>query len=611
MNRRIPMRYRHAVLVTMAGAALAGTSLAATPLADSIYRGGSVLTMNDAAPAAEAVAVRGGRIAAVGSEAEVMKLRGKATKVVDLAGRTLLPGFIDGHGHVSAVGMQASVANLLPPPDGGADSIAAVQRTLRAWAEKNAATVQSLGLIVGLGYDDSQLAERRHPNRDDLDAVSKDIPVILVHQSGHLGAANSKALELVGITAATKDPVGGVIRRRPGSQEPDGVLEENAAFPLFFAFAGKLSSEQKLATLLAGARTYASYGYTTAQDGHATLDNVAVASAAAGQGQLPIDVAAYVAVAAGAEAMRSPYAGPGYRGHYRIGGVKLLLDGSPQGKTAWLSRPYFVPPPGRSAGYAGYASMPAEKAMAYVDQAYANGWQLLAHANGDAAADLLIAAVREAEAKHPGRDLRPVMVHAQTVREDQLDAMKELGIMPSFFPSHTFYWGDWHRDSVLGPKRAEFISPTASAFRRGMLFTAHHDAPVTLPNSLRVLSATVTRRTRSGDILGAGERVPVEVALKALTLWAAYQHFEEKTKGSIEVGKLADLVVLSANPLAVPPEQLMSLRVMETIKEGVTVYEASPDGRQQADAASCGASDVCGAVLRQFVAYAPRTVARH
>jgi hypothetical protein len=571
-----------------------------------IYTGGPVITMNDAAPAAEAVAVRAGRIAAVGAMADVMKLRGKATKVVDLEGRTLLPGFFDAHGHVSAVGMQASVANLLPPPDGGADSIAAVQRILRTWADRNAATVQSLGVIVGLGYDDSQLTERRHPNRDDLDAVSKDIPVILIHQSGHLGAANSKALELIGVTAATKDPVGGVIRRRPGSQEPDGVLEENAAFPLFFAFAGKLSSEQKLATLIAGARTYASYGYTTAQDGHATLDNIAVASAAATQGQLPIDVVAYAAIAMGAEAMRSPFAAPAYRGRFRVAGVKLLLDGSPQGKTAWLSRPYFVPPPGRSADYAGYPSMPAEKALAFVDQAFANGWQLLTHANGDAAADQLIAAVREAEAKHPGRDLRPVMVHAQTVREDQLDSMKELGIMPSFFPSHTFYWGDWHRDSVLGAKRAEFISPTASAWRRGMFFTAHHDAPVTLPNSMRVLSATVTRRTRSGDILGANERIPVEVALKAMTLWPAFQHFEEKTKGSIEVGKLADLVVLSGNPLTVPPEQLISLRVMQTIKEGVTIYSAPSDASQRADAQSCAASDVCGATLRQFAAYVPQ-----
>jgi hypothetical protein len=166
------------------------------------------------------------------------------------------------------------------------------------------------------------------------------------------------------------------------------------------------------------------------------------------------------------------------------------------------------------------------------------------------------------------------MIHCQTIREDQLDAMQEYGLIPSMFGMHCFYWGDWHRDSVLGAERAERISPARSALRRGMMFSQHHDAPVALPSAVRILSSVVTRRTRSGDILGAGQCIPVDAALKSITLWAAYQQYEEANRGSIETGKLADFVVLDKNPHKVPILGLSDLQVMETIKEGKTVYTA-------------------------------------
>jgi hypothetical protein len=266
-----------------------------------------------------------------------------------------------------------------------------------------------------------------------------------------------------------------------------------------------------------------------------------------------------------------------YRDRLRIGGAKLTIDGSPQGKTAWLSRPYFVPPPGRPAGYTGYSAIDAETAYAAAEKAWANGWQLLCHANGDAAIDLMIAAMEEAGRRYPDADTRPVLVHGQTLRHDQVPHLQRLGIFPSLFPMHTFYWGDWHRDSVLGADRAEDISPTGWILARGMRFGTHHDAPVALPSSTRVLSATVTRRSRSGDILGPEHRVPVATALRAMTLWAAWQHFEEDTKGSLEPGKLADLVILSDNPLTVPEDQLDDLVVIRTIKEDRVVYERSED----------------------------------
>ena len=218
--------------------------------------------------------------------------------------------------------------------------------------------------------------------------------------------------------------------------------------------------------------------------------------------------------------------------------------------------------------------MTDDEANAFVEEAFRKGWQIHVHCNGDAAADQFIRAVRLATAKHGPGDRRPVMIHAQTVREDQLDAMKELGIIPSFFGMHTYYWGDWHRDSVLGPERASRISPAASALKRGMPFTQHHDAPVALPSSIMVLFSQVNRVTRSGQVLGPEQRVSAMDAIKSITINAAYQYFEERTKGSLEPGKLADLVILDQNPLAVDPLAIKDIKVVETIKDGRTIYRA-------------------------------------
>lgn len=203
--------------------------------AELIYHGGDILTMNDAAPTAKALAVKGGHILAVGEKDEVLKHRGGGTKLVDLRGKTLLPGFFDPHSHVYGIGLQALTANLLPAPDGTGDSIADLQRLLRDYANTNAQTVEEMGgWIVGFGYDDATIKERRHPTREELDAVSKDQPVYIIHQSGHLGVGNSKALALSGITADTPDPRGGVIRRKPGGKEPNGVLEETPHLRIVF-----------------------------------------------------------------------------------------------------------------------------------------------------------------------------------------------------------------------------------------------------------------------------------------------------------------------------------------------------------------------------------------
>jgi predicted amidohydrolase YtcJ len=377
--------------------------------ADRVYVGGTIVTMNSAQPLAEAVAVKDGKILAVGSRSQIEALRGPSTIAQDLGGKTLLPGFIDGHGHLSAVGLQAVAANLLPPPDGPNDSIAALQKSLREWAATSNVPEQ-YGIMFGFGYDDSQLKEQRHPTREELDAISTDLPVYFMHQSGHLGVASSKALALAGITADTPDPPGGRIRRKKGSKEPDGVLEETAHhLAIEKLIAARVGPKESQALIDAGQRLYIKYGFTTAQDGATDPANVHGFMAAAEAGRLMIDVVSYPLLAlVGDEAfMSGPYYGRTFHGHFRIGGVKIILDGSPQGKTAWLTRPYLKPPPGQPADYRGYPTMTdafrnwSSAASPFV---CASSCQPFWNARPTAA---FACAVADASKKFPGTDRRP------------------------------------------------------------------------------------------------------------------------------------------------------------------------------------------------------------
>ncbi len=537
------------------------------PRADTLYVGEHIITLDPEHPDATAVATRDDTIVWVG---RLDDWRGSAGRTVALGDRALLPGFIDAHGHLSFLARTVNLANVASPPVGAVTDLASLRQVLSAHiAERGPAPGD---WVLGMGYDDSLMEEQRHPDRDDLDAVSVTHPIALIHVSGHLMAANSRALELAGIDAATADPPGGVIRRRRGSQEPDGVLEETAtgALQQFFLSGSDIPSEDVARAL----SVYASHGITTVQDGAASWDIYRrFADVAAAEG-LMLDVVVYP------RGMETDFAVPEgvstgvYRNRLKFGGVKLILDGSPQGKTAYLSEPYHVPPAGLADDYRGYPTLPQPAVDALVAGYLAAGLPMLVHCNGDAAAQMLIDAVARAPEGAASADHRTVMIHAQTVREDQLDRMQTLGIVPSYFSAHTFYWGDWHRDSVLGPERAARISPTATTLARGMRFTVHNDAPVVPPDMLRLLWATTNRQTRSGAILGEAQRISTLDALRAVTIDAAYQHFEEDLKGSLSPGKQADLVILSADPLTTDPAQLLDLSVMATVSRGAVVHSA-------------------------------------
>ncbi|MEX0327254.1 MAG: amidohydrolase [Ruegeria sp.] len=547
-------------------------------IADTIYSGGPILTISDAAPTVEAVAVKDGRILAVGALDDLMAHQGEATQQFDLDGRAMLPGFVDSHGHVVMGGLQALSANLLSPPDGDVTDVASLQATLTKWAEENSEAVEQVQMIIGFGYDNAQLAELRHPNRQELDAVSMDLPVVIIHQSGHLGVANSKALEIAGITAESEAPPGGVIQRDENGN-PNGVLEEYAFFAVLVPLLGGLGDEGLEAFARAGSQLWAKYGYTTGQEGRSSGQIVEALKKVAATGALPIDVVAYPDVLESQDYIAQNVS-LDYTDGVRVGGCKLTIDGSPQGFTALRDRPYYDPVGTYPAGYAGYAAITMEQLQDAVNWCYENGFQILVHSNGEGASDMLIAALEVAQMKYGDPGNRPVLIHGQFLREDQVASYKRLGVFPSVFPMHTFYWGDWHRDHTVGPVNGENISPTGWIRERDMMFGTHHDAPVAFPNSMRVLAATVTRRTRSGDILGPHQRVDVLTALKAMTIWPAWQHFEEDSKGSIEAGKLADFVILSDDPTAIDPETLADVRVLVTVKGNAVVYEADENVRE-------------------------------
>lgn len=567
-----------ASLATFMLIALSGCMTVKTPqtTTEKLFYGGSILTMEGMQPKyAEALLVRDGKILFVGSKQQAERLADTQVQYINLNNKTLLPSFIDAHSHVNMVGFHQMVANLYPMPDGSVSDINSLVNVMNTWKTQNPTVIKTMGgWILGNGYDDAQLSEQRHPTATDLDRVSKDQPVMILHQSGHLASVNHKALELLNFNQNTPNPEGGVIRREANSNIPNGVLEESALFTAIGSIFKDVPPQVMFQIAQKGIDAYVKNGFTTVQEGRADQGTTEMWHALAKQNQLPIDVVSYPDITTSQEYMLKQGSSRQYDHHFRIGGVKISLDGSPQGKTAWLTQPYLVPPEGKDKSYKGYAAIKDDQQVnQYINLAFKQGWQVLAHANGDAAIDQFIGAVKDATAKQGKADRRSVLIHSQTIRDDQLDQLKALDIIPSFFSLHTFYWGDWHRQQTLGEVRAARISPTATALKKQLIFTEHHDAPVVPPNSLMMLDATVNRVTRSNDVLGADERISPYLALKSMTDWAAYQYFEDQHKGTLTQGKLADLVILDQNPLTIPSREIKNIQVLATYKEGNLIYQ--------------------------------------
>jgi predicted amidohydrolase YtcJ len=534
---------------------------------DIIFVGQNIITMDQ--PDVTGVAVKGDRISFVGSAEEAMLLRGVETRVVELGERALLPGFIDAHGHFSAFASRLDALDLSSPPVGDINSIDDIVSAIRNWIEVR--QIPAGEIIHGVGYDDSLLAELRHPTREDLDLASTRHPIVIRHVSGHLLAANSLALSNANVSALTENPEGGVIRRLDGSADPDGVMEETA-MRLFPSQSTDLNEEQRRLLRRQALEVYASYGITTIQDSNIGQPYLNQLIEEAKLDPFPQDIVAYLWANVMSEDQLAVVAPTEYQGGIRLGGVKFTLDGSPQGRTAWMTEPYTQGPPNAQPNYVAYPSYDPELYIQRMPDLIERAVPVLAHANGDAAIDLMLDGVEAGLTSGEVKDHRSVVIHSQLMRPDHLPRFKELGVIPSYYSVHPFFWGDWHRLS-FGEERASFISPVAATAALDIPLTIHNDTPVVPPDMMRLVSVTVNRLTRSGYVLGPDQRATVEQALKAITLGAAYQYFEEENKGSITLGKQADFVLLESNPLSSEPHLLQDIAIVETIARGKSIYQ--------------------------------------
>ena len=487
------------------------------------YYNGNIITVDDNNPSVKGVLTGDGKIIGTGSIFCLLKYINHHTKFVNLHGKTMLPGFVDAHSHISTVGQYDNYS-----ADIGITSIDQFikigQTNFKSWYNNsvNNGTYEDGDWYVGNGYDNTQLPDEKHPTADDLDKISTEIPICIIHTSGHMAVVNHKALEILNYTKDSPmlNQFEGYIKL-DNNGNPTGLIQENALFRLYL-------------------NPNILYDITKTN----TKKNVLNSSKDSK-----------------------------FENGYKIGGVKMILDGSPQGKTAWLKDPYYVVPEGKPADYCGYPSKTDEEVYNTLVICLKNGYQVLAHTNGSAAIEQFITQFEKAK-KDTGitTDIRPVLIHAQTITESQLDKCSQLGINTSFFCDHVYYWGDYYLSSILGPEKGNKISPLASALQKNINVTMHQDSPIVPPNMLFSIHNAVNRRTRNDILLGSENRISVMDAIKLVTINSAYQSFEENTRGSITKGKAADFVILDKNPLAVDKSTIKDIKVLKTIKNDKVIY---------------------------------------
>ncbi len=528
----------------------------------TLYVNGTILTMEQD-QTAEAVWEEGGVIRAVG-ERKLLEDQACGAQRMDLQGRTMIPAFIDAHSHFSAYANAMLQVSL--EEDSSFDEMV---ESIGQFIERNQIPLGKW--VLARGFDPDAVREKRYPDRRVLDRAAPHHPVLIQHKSGHMGVMNTMGLKICRITGETKSPEGGKIEIKDG--QPTGYLEENAMM-MYLRQVGMPTKEELLPIYDKAQAAYASHGITTVQEGMAPDDMVPLLQMLAQRNMLYLDLNVYAHISQSRRLLETFSHEIGVcRNHIKIGGYKIFLDGSPQGRTAWMRQPYenAAQMEGDEA-YCGYPAMSDEAVREAVLTAARQRLQILAHCNGDAACDQYIRMCRSV--KEEGYDLagiRPVLIHGQLLGMDQLEAVKEIPLIPSFFAAHVYHWGDVHVKN-FGWNRASHISPAASAEKKGILYTFHQDSPVIEPDMMETVWCAVNRKTKSGTVLGEEERIPVLEALKAVTLHAAYQYFEEGEKGSIRPGKRADFAILDRNPLAVEPDELRDIQVLQTIKDGRVIF---------------------------------------
>ena len=543
--------------------------------AQTIYLGGEIITLDDEQLLAEALAVNNGSIVAVGSRESVEgSYRGPETEIVDLQGKTLIPAFIDAHSHYMHALSAADQAQVYAPPAGPGRDVDSIIQSIEAFRTERA--VPPGQIVQAYGYDDTVMPDGRLLNREDLDLAFPDNPVIVGHVSMHGAVLNSAALELYGISSETETPPGGVIVRKPGTSEPYGLIMETAYIPIF-ASLPKPSLENELELSLAAQQLYASHGITLAHDGTTHADELRLMQRVAATGEHIIDVVAHPFMTDIEDIVaENPASTWGeYRNGLKIGGVKITTDGSPQGRTAYFSTPYLTGGPGGEEDWHGEPTVSQDELDALVARVYGLGVPLIIHTNGDAAIDIFLDAYEKVRNGDFERDWNVTTIHTQFVRRDQIDKFVDYDIRPSFYTLHTYYFADAH-EANRGKEQASYISPMRDAIDAGLRPSNHTDFFVAPLDQIFMLWSAVNRKSRGGSDVGPDQRVSPLEALKAQTLWAAEQYDEGHRRGSLEVGKVADLVILDRNPISVDPDDIKDIRVVETFKDGVSIFRREP-----------------------------------
>jgi predicted amidohydrolase YtcJ len=576
------LMYSTAVLTLVTAGLIAGCDKPQPPAApqaqapieaaEVIYTGGDIVTVNDKQSNVEALAVKGGKIVAVGGRAEIERVhKGPTTRIIDLAGKTLLPGFLDAHSHYVSSLTVANQVNVYAPPAGPGKDPESIVAELVKYRDAN--KIPKGVVIQAYGYDENVMPKGRQLNRDDLDKALPDNPVLVGHVSMHGAVLNSAAMKKWDVSAKTKTPAGGVIVRKPGTNEPYGLIMETAYLPIF-ASLPQPTREQEIEWSKAGQLLYAQHGITTAHEGATHLADLEVMKRAADGGATLIDVIAYPFIT-DLEAVLQKYPKETwgvYQNRLKIGGVKITIDGSPQGKTAYFTTPYLTGGPGGEKKWTGELTFPQDVVTQAVKKVYDMGVPLNLHANGDGAIDSFLRAHEKAAAGDLSKERNVTMIHSQFVRKDQLEKYVTYKIRPSFYTLHTYYFAEAHIAN-RGREQAMYISPMRDAIDKGLVPTNHTDFVVAPLDQMFMMWSAVNRISRGGEVIGADQRVTPLEALKAMTINVAQQYGEQASKGSLEAGKQADLVILDQNPLKVEPIKIKDIKVVETIKEGKTIYQ--------------------------------------
>lgn len=536
---------------------------------DTIITHARVVTLDPAGTVAEAVAIDDEKIVAIGTNEDILALKDPKTRHLYAHGLTVLPGFIEPHNHMVGFGTSLLGVDVRTPPNRNLGDI------LERIRQRAVATPPGQW-ILGRGYDDTGITDMRHPTRHDLDAASTDHPIIIWHNSGHLLVANSAALEHAGIRAETPDPAGGRIGRFPSRAEPDGILYEMPAMTMATQHIPAYQDDDIRRGFTQAQEDFLRHGVTSIHDASVGrmrgVDILRAYQQLRREGALKLRVNMFLQWQFLRDLEFALQSGFG-DDWLRVAGCKIIADGSIQGITAALREPYYCHDEEQ-----GWLIYEQEELNDMVLTLHRQGYQIATHANGDAAIDAVLTAYAKALQAIPRADHRFRIEHCQVCHPEHIQQIHQLGVIPNFFANHVYYWGDRHRDLFLGPQRVQFLDPVGSAIQAGIRPLLHSDCPVTPVNPLFCMQSAASRLTSSRHVLNAPERILVQEAMATMTINAARAAFEEHTKGTLEVGKLGDVVILQQNPFQESPEQLGQIEVAATVVGGQVMYQTDAVG---------------------------------